>query len=148
LTDKIDKKAKYIFFRYIIQVELSIRIGKFCPFMSIKKFDMADIQSPLPFEVTQVALELGMHLRTARKRRRLRQGELAQKAGISEKTIRRLEQGDTGVSLGHVLSVLWAMGLLQTAKALANPETDEHGKTLELARLPERVRNSAPDNDF
>jgi hypothetical protein len=40
------------------------------------------------------------------------------------------------------------LGLLPTAKALASPETDEHGKTLELARLPERVRGSAPDNDF
>jgi hypothetical protein len=47
-----------------------------------------------------------------------------------------------------VLSVLWALGLLQTAKALANPETDEHGKTLELARLPARIRSNAPDNDF
>ena len=31
---------------------------------------------------------------------------------------------------------------------LANPDKDEHGKTLELARLPERVREAAPDNDF
>jgi hypothetical protein len=67
---------------------------------------------------------------------------------VSEKTVRRLEQGQDGISLGHVLSVLWALGLLQTAKALANPETDEHGKTLELARLPARIRSNAPDNDF
>jgi hypothetical protein len=38
--------------------------------------------------------------------------------------------------------------LLQTAKALANPETDDHGKTLELARLPARMRSTAPNNDF
>lgn len=76
------------------------------------------------------------------------QSELAQKVGVGEKTIRRLEKGDDGVSMGNVLSVLWALGLLSTAKALANPETDEHGKTLELARLPERVRRSTPDNDF
>jgi len=47
-----------------------------------------------------------------------------------------------------VLSVLWALGLLHTAKALAHPETDEHGKTLELARLPSRIRSTTPDNDF
>ena len=109
---------------------------------------MTENISPLPFEVTQITRELGMHVRTARKRRRMLQEELARKAGVSEKTVRRLEQGQDGISLGHVLSVLWALGLLQTAKALANPETDEHGKTLELARLPARIRSNAPDNDF
>lgn len=109
---------------------------------------MTNSYAPLPFEVTQTIRELGMHVRTARKRRRMQQADLARKAGVGEKTLRRLEKGEDGVSLGHVLSVLWALGLLQTAKALANPGTDEHGKTLELARLPARVRNTAPDNDF
>jgi len=109
---------------------------------------MAEISIPLPFEVAKAVRELGMNVRVARKRRRMLQGELAQKAGVGEKTIRRLEKGDDGVSIGNVLSVLWALGLLSTARALADPETDEHGKTLELARLPERVRAPAPDNDF
>lgn len=109
---------------------------------------MTDLKIPPPFEVTETSRELGMNVRTARKRRRMLQGELAKKAGVGEKTIRRLEKGDDGVSMGNVLSVLWVLGLLATAKALANPETDDHGKTLELARLPERVRNPAPDNDF
>jgi DNA-binding XRE family transcriptional regulator len=101
-----------------------------------------------PFEVRKAARDLGINVRVARKRRRMLQGDLAQKAGVGEKTIRRLEKGDEGVSVGNVLSVLWALGLLSTARALANPDTDEHGKTLELARLPERVRVSVPDNDF
>lgn len=109
---------------------------------------MAEIPIPLPFEVRTAARELGINVRIARKRRRMLQGELAQKAGVGEKTLRRLEKGDDGVSVGNVLSVLWALGLLPTAKALANPDKDEHGKTLELARLPERVREAAPDNDF
>ncbi len=96
---------------------------------------MTVTSNPLPFEVMQTTRDLGMRVRIARKRRRMLQGELARKAGVGEKTIRRLEKGEDGISLGHVLSVLWALGLLQTAKALANPETDEHGKTLELARL-------------
>ncbi len=109
---------------------------------------MTKIVSPAPLEVRKAASELGMNLRVARKRRRMLQGDLAQKAGVGEKTVRRLEKGDGGVSVGNVLSVLWALGLLPTARALADPDTDEHGKTLELARLPERVRGSAPDNDF
>ncbi|MEY3522410.1 MAG: hypothetical protein RLZZ177_3125 [Pseudomonadota bacterium] len=109
---------------------------------------MPEFSKPLPFEVTQTSRDLGAHVLTARKRRRMLQSELAQKAGVGEKTIRRLEKGEDGVSLGHVLSVLWALGLLHTAKALAHPETDEHGKTLELARLPSRIRSTTPDNDF
>ena len=109
---------------------------------------MTNFSTPLPLEVTQTARALGMHVRIARKRRRMLQGELARKAGLGEKTIRRLEKGEDGVSLGNVLSVLWVLGLLPTAKALANPDTDEHGKTLELARLPVRMRRTAPDNDF
>jgi transcriptional regulator with XRE-family HTH domain len=109
---------------------------------------MTDNKIPLPFEVSKSALEIGEHVRIARKRRRLLQSELAQKAGVGEKTIRRLENGDAGVSIGNVLSVLWALGLLSSARALADPELDEHGKTLELVRLPKRIRHPAPDNDF
>ncbi|WP_427914114.1 helix-turn-helix domain-containing protein [Ramlibacter sp. MMS24-I3-19] len=109
---------------------------------------MTEISVTVPYEVQKATRELGENVRIARKRRRMLQGELAQKAGVGEKTIRRLEKGDDGVSVGNALSVLWALGLLSTARALANPETDEHGKTLELARLPERVRESGPNNDF
>ncbi|MEY2660272.1 MAG: hypothetical protein RLZZ123_1444 [Pseudomonadota bacterium] len=109
---------------------------------------MTEVKIPPPYEVTQTIQDLGLNLRIARKRRRMLQGELARKAGVSEKTIRRLEKGDDGVSVGHVLSVLWALGLLTTARGLAHPETDDHGKTLELARLPQRVRIAAPNNDF
>ncbi|MCD8516816.1 MAG: helix-turn-helix domain-containing protein [Burkholderiaceae bacterium] len=109
---------------------------------------MTEKKTPLPFEVSRAALELGEHVRIARKRRRLLQAELARKAGVGEKTIRRLENGDAGVSIGNVLSVLWALGLLPSARALADPDRDEHGKTLDLVRLPKRIRHAIPDNDF
>ena len=42
-----------------------------------------------------------------------------------------------------------SLGLLGTAAALADPDTDEHGRILEAARRPQRVRQSAVvDNDF
>jgi transcriptional regulator with XRE-family HTH domain len=101
-----------------------------------------------PDEVKAAVNEIGLQLRIARKRRRMPQRELATKAGISEKTLRRLELGDAGVAFGCVLRVLWALGLLANATALANPDTDRHGKILELARLPQRIRESVPNNDF
>ena len=45
--------------------------------------------------------------------------------------------------------MLWTLGLLSTAAALANPDADEHGKILEAARRPKRVRHPVDsDNDF
>jgi hypothetical protein len=35
---------------------------------------------------------------------------------------------------------LWALGLDHTLDAVADPDTDSHGKTLEASRLPKRVR--------
>jgi hypothetical protein len=48
-----------------------------------------------------------------------------------------------------VLSVLWALGLLDSGKALADPDSDEHGKILEAATRLERVQAyNVLDNDF
>jgi len=107
-------------------------------------------QSAPPLEVTQAARTFGERLRTARMRRRMTQDELASASGITRKTLYALENGSTAASLGTVLSVLWKLGLLGTAAGLADPDQDEHGKVLEAARRPTRVRHSAAnlDNDF
>nr|WP_315848143.1 hypothetical protein [uncultured Rhodoferax sp.] len=44
--------------------------------------------------------------------------------------------------------MLWKLGLLDTLDAVANPDTDDHGKILEAARMPQRVRSRTLDNDF
>jgi len=100
-------------------------------------------------EVTAAAQQLGQNIRVARIRRRMSQEELAQACGITRKTIYALEKGGTTSTLGTVFTVLWKLGLLSTAATLADPDTDEHGRTLEAARRPRRVRQSAVvDNDF
>jgi hypothetical protein len=75
--------------------------------------------------------------------------ELAQECGIGRRSLYRIETGDAGVALGTYLTVLWKLGLLDTVQGVANPDDDEHGKILEAARRPTRVRAQAPqDNDF
>lgn len=107
-------------------------------------------QSPLPFEVRTAVSSLGERIRIARIRRRMNQDELATACGLSRRTLYRIESGEAGIAVGNIFTVLWKLGLLDATSILANPDLDEHGKILESARLPQRVRSSAAgiDNDF
>jgi transcriptional regulator with XRE-family HTH domain len=102
----------------------------------------------LPLEVQKSVELLGDHVRTARLRRQLSMDELARACGIGRRTLYRIENGKPGVAIGTMLAVLWKLGLLDTVRAVANPDDDEHGKILEAARRPQRIRTSVPDNDF
>jgi transcriptional regulator with XRE-family HTH domain len=68
--------------------------------------------------------------------------ELAAKAGVNRNTLNALELGKPGVALGVYVTVLWALGLDKTLDVVAHPDADLHGKTLEAARRPVRVRKS------
>ncbi len=108
-------------------------------------------ETTLPLEVTVAIQRLGENVRLARIRRRLSQEELALACGVTRKTLYALEKGAPGASIATAFSVLWKLGLLRTAVALADPDADEHGKILEAARRPQRVRHPADsdnDNDF
>lgn len=103
----------------------------------------------LPLEVTTAVKQLGENIRLARVRRRMSQDELAEACKITRKTLYALENGKSGTTVATVFSVLWKLGLLGTANALANPDADEHGKILEAARRSKRVRQAIDnDNDF
>jgi len=102
-----------------------------------------------PLEVNSAVEQLGQNIRLARIRRRMSQEELAQACDITRKTLYALEKGNPGTTIGTVFSVLWKLGLMSTATALADPDADEHGKILEAARRPRRARQpAASDNDF
>lgn len=102
----------------------------------------------LPREVLKHLEELGQRVRIARVRRRMSTEDLAQACGIGRRTLYRIERGEPGIALGTFLSVLWKLALLDTMGGVANPDTDDHGKILEAAARPQRVRAPASDNDF
>ena len=102
----------------------------------------------LPFEVLQTIRAIGENVRKARVRRRMSQESLAQSCQITRKTLYAIETGAPGISLASLFSVLWTLGLLDSASRIADPDQDEHGKILEIARQPKRVRQAAVDNDF
>ena len=72
---------------------------------------------------------------------------LAAKAGIDRNTLGALELGRPGVAISAYVLTLWALGLERTLDAVANPDTDLHGKTLEASRLSKRVRKPRSAKD-
>lgn len=93
-----------------------------------------------PAAIEQAVAQLGANIATARLRRRWRQEDLANKAGINRATLIAIEQGKLGTGIGAYVAVLWALGLHGDVGQLAAPERDLEGRTLEAARLGRRAR--------
>ena len=87
-------------------------------------------------------VKLGENLRVARKRRGLRIVDLARAASCSQDTLRRLESGDPGVSLGVLARVAAAIGRAQELASMMGAATDFEGLKSEVGRLPHRVRRA------
>ena len=103
--------------------------------------------SDIPSEVSDRIRELGYRIRVARTRRGMSIAEAAAKAGINRNTLNALELGKPGVALRVYVTVLWALGLDKTLDGVAHPDGDTHGKILEAARRPARVRKSQKSKD-
>ena len=93
-----------------------------------------------PNAVRRALRKLGQDIRDARKRRSLSMEIVADRAFTSRKTLKRIEDGDYGVSIGLYASVLHALGLLDGLGDLAGPSNDTLGMSLASADLPKRIR--------
>lgn|SRR5215469_1686820 len=94
--------------------------------------------------VRRTLRKLGLDIREARRRRGLPAEIVAERAFTSRPTLRRVEAGDHGVSVGIYAAVLQALGLLDGLGQLADPSRDEVGLTLTSSKLPERIRLRRP----
>lgn len=82
--------------------------------------------------------DLGARIALARERRSMTRKLLAQRAGITEFTLRRVESGEIGVTFGAYLAVLYALGLAADLEAVA--AADPLGRDLQDAALLQRPR--------
>jgi transcriptional regulator with XRE-family HTH domain len=93
----------------------------------------------IPVQAAEHVTQVGQWIRLARIRRGWSVADLAGKAGINRNTLTALEQGKPGTAIGVCFTVLWALGLDKTLDAVADPDTDSHGKALEASRRPTRA---------
>lgn len=87
---------------------------------------------PLP-SVARALQLAGENIRLARLRRGFSQAEVAERAGMSRVTLRALERGAPGVSVGAWANVLHALGLEADLAKVA--QVDELGRQLQDASL-------------
>ena len=86
------------------------------------------------------ALEaLGENIKTARIKRRISIKGFAERVGVSESTIIRLEKGDYGVSIGTLTMACLVLGEIHRISDFLDAGTDDIGLLLDRQRLPKRI---------
>ena len=103
--------------------------------MSPKKTSAHD----LPANPAANLERLGPNIRAARKLRALSMQDLAARTMTTRETIRRLENGHPGVSLGVLAHVLWVLQLDDQLGRMASLESDPVGRAMAVSRLPKRI---------
>ena len=76
---------------------------------------------------------LGENIRLARKRRRLSEIQVSERAGIARSTLQLIEQGEAGVAMSSYLQVLFVFGLDKDLLKVA--ADDPLGRKLQDAEL-------------
>jgi len=97
---------------------------------------------PTPIPVQRALRELGKDIVTWRKLQRLTAAQVADRAGVSVKTLRSLEHGEGSASLENTLRVARAVGVLDKLADALDPYATDLGRLRTEERLPERVRQS------
>ncbi|HSV48123.1 MAG TPA: helix-turn-helix domain-containing protein [Ramlibacter sp.] len=109
---------------------------------------MAKRTSPLLPATERRLGELGERIRLARLRRKLAAGHVAQRAGMSPMTLRGVERGGPGVTIGAYAAVLQVLGLegdidLVGAQDALGRELQDSRLRPPAARAPDRPKTSA-----
>ena len=94
--------------------------------------------SPLLPSTDERLRHLGERLRLARLRRRLSAKHVAARAGMAPMTLRSVERGGAGVTMGAYLAVMQVLGVETDLDLLA--QADPTGRALQDARLSAKGR--------
>lgn len=81
----------------------------------------------------EILKALGENIHLARLRRKISTTMLAERAGMTRNTLRSIERGDSGVTLGAYANVLFCLGLEKDLLLIGNDDT--LGRKLQDAAL-------------
>ena len=101
-------------------------------FVLYKTHYMKTAPAILPKNLTVLNV-LGEHIQLARLRRKFSAEQVAERAGISRKTVYNIEQGVPTVAIGSYLQVLFVLGLEKDLSMVA--ATDPLGRKLQDAGI-------------
>ena len=90
---------------------------------------------------------LGNSIRVGRKQRRWMVNELAERLGVSEPTVRKIERGSPTVAIGTVFEAAGLVGVTLFDPEPRRRESFANTKRLELALLPASIRGRIEIDD-
>ena len=88
-----------------------------------------------PHAVLQQIERLGQHIAIARKRRGETQAQWAQRLGVSQPTMARIERGDPSVAMASYVMCLWLVNPAVAVADLIAPQNDQAALEREVARV-------------
>lgn len=94
---------------------------------------MPRIIAGLTLSLEDILKTMGENIKLARLRRKITMVMLAERAGIGRVTLRKIENGDSGVTLGAYASVLFCLGLEKDLLLIGRD--DPLGRRLQDAEL-------------
>jgi transcriptional regulator with XRE-family HTH domain len=103
---------------------------------------MAQKIAPLLPATNELLRQFSDRLRLARLRRRLTAKQVAERAGMAPMTLRSLEHGGSGVTMGAYLAVMQVLGIEKDLDLLG--KADLVGRELQDARLHARPKTARP----
>src|SRR5688500_15901153 len=103
---------------------------------------MAKRTAPLLPATDELLRQFGDRLHLARLRRRLTAKQVAERAGMAPMTLRSLERGGSGVTMGAYLAVMQVLGIEKDLDLLG--KADPVGRELQDAQLPARAKTARP----
>lgn len=94
----------------------------------------------LPIPAIKALRKVGQDINDARRRRRITIKLMAERASLSQATVRKIEKGDPTASIAGYVSILFVLGMVDRLRDLADNSHDLLGRRLEEEKLPQRVR--------
>jgi len=91
-------------------------------------------------KVNIASTEIGMHIKTWRRIYQLKATQVAERAGISLRTLQKIESGDLSVSTASFLEVIRSLGLLESLVDNLDPLNTDLGRARVSDSLPKRIR--------